>query len=108
MTTLYSWNVNGIRAARKKGFLAWLDRTAPDILAVQETKCHPDQLDEELREPAGYFSYWAYAEKKGYSGVALYSKQEPRQVTIGLGQAGAGYAIDKATAGLRASRRNIM
>ena len=85
MTTLYSWNVNGIRAAQKKGFLDWLDRTAPDIVAVQETKCHPDQLDEELRRPEGYYSYWAYAEKKGYSGVALYTKQEPLEVTIGLG-----------------------
>ena len=85
MTTLYSWNVNGIRAAHKKGFLAWLYQTAPDILAVQETKCHPDQLDEELRRPDGYFSYWAHAEKKGYSGVALYSRQEPLEVTIGLG-----------------------
>jgi exodeoxyribonuclease-3 len=85
MTILYSWNVNGIRAAHKKGFLAWLEQAGPDILAVQETKCHPDQLDAELRQPAGYHSYWAYAERKGYSGVALYSKREPRQVTIGLG-----------------------
>jgi exodeoxyribonuclease-3 len=87
MTTLISWNVNGIRAAQKKGFLEWLDRVAPNIVAVQETKAHPDQLDEELREPAGYHTYWAYAEKKGYSGVALYSRQEPLEVTIGLGVA---------------------
>lgn len=85
MTTLYSWNVNGIRAARKKGFLEWLETASPDVLAVQETKCHPDQLDPELRQPSGYFSYWAYAEKKGYSGVALFSKKEPLAVTIGLG-----------------------
>jgi exodeoxyribonuclease-3 len=85
MTTLYSWNVNGIRAAQKKGFLEWLDQIAPDVLAVQETKAHPDQLDDVLRRPAGYHTYWAYAEKKGYSGVALYSRQEPLDVTIGLG-----------------------
>lgn len=85
MTTLYSWNVNGIRAAQKKGFLGWLHKTEPDILAVQETKCHPGQLDDELRQPEGYHSYWAYAEKKGYSGVALYTRQEPLEVTIGLG-----------------------
>lgn len=85
MTTLYSWNVNGIRAARRKGFLEWLQKTEPDILAVQETKCHPNQLDDALREPAGYYSYWAYAERKGYSGVALFSKRKPFQVTIGLG-----------------------
>jgi exodeoxyribonuclease-3 len=85
MTTFYSWNVNGIGAAYKKGFLDWLQAASPDILAVQETKCHPDQLDDELRRPSGYHSYWAYAEKKGYSGVALYSKKKPLNVTIGLG-----------------------
>lgn len=82
---LYSWNVNGIRAAQKKGFLEWMEEVQPDILGVQETKAHPDQLDEELRNPPGYHSYWAAAEKKGYSGVALYSKTEPKDVRIGLG-----------------------
>jgi exodeoxyribonuclease-3 len=82
---LYSWNVNGIRAAEKKGFLDWLNATQPDILGVQETKAHPDQLSEALRQPEGYYSYWASAEKKGYSGVAIYSKTEPNQVQIGLG-----------------------
>ena len=85
MKKLYSWNVNGIRAAHRKGFLAWLEQTSPDILGIQETKCHPDQLVDELRNPPGYHTYWAYAEKKGYSGVALYTKQEPNQVKIGLG-----------------------
>ena len=85
MTWLCSWNVNGIRAAQKKGFLEWLKQAGPDVLAVQETKAHPDQLDEQLRQPAGYHTYWAYAEKKGYSGVALFSKEEPLEVTIGLG-----------------------
>jgi exodeoxyribonuclease-3 len=51
---LYSWNVNGIRAGQKKGFLTWLATTGPDVLAVQETKAHPDQLDNELRQPDGY------------------------------------------------------
>ncbi|KAA3655072.1 MAG: exodeoxyribonuclease III [Chloroflexi bacterium] len=85
MQILTSWNVNGIRAAHRKGFLSWLEQASPDILGIQETKCHPDQLDDALRNPPGYHSYWAYAEKKGYSGVALYTKQEPKQVTIGLG-----------------------
>jgi len=85
MQTLYSWNVNGIRAAQRKGFLSWLEQTGPDILGIQETKCHPDQLDDELSNPSGYYTYWASAEKKGYSGVALYTKQEPKQVSIGLG-----------------------
>ena len=84
-TTLYSWNVNGLRAAHKKGFLDWLHATQPDILSLQETKCHPDQLAPELRQPDGYHTYWAWAQKKGYSGVALYSKTEPNHVQIGLG-----------------------
>lgn len=85
MLTLYSWNVNGIRAAQKKGFLDWLDKTKPDILGIQETKAHPHQLDEELRNPVGYHSYWASAERKGYSGVALFTRIEPKSVQIGLG-----------------------
>lgn len=85
MTTLYSWNVNGIRAAHAKGLLAWLHQAQPDILCLQETKAHPDQLDAVLRQPDGYHTYWAWAEKKGYSGVALYSKREPNHVQIGLG-----------------------
>jgi exodeoxyribonuclease-3 len=85
MLTLFSWNVNGVRAAQRKGFLDWLYEAQPDILGIQETKCHPDQLDEELRRPKGYYTYWAAAEKKGYSGVALYSKQAPKSVQIGLG-----------------------
>lgn len=85
MLTFYSWNVNGIRAAQRKGFLTWLARTQPDIVAVQETKCHPDQLDEALRHPPGYHAYWAWAEKKGYSGVAVFTKRQPHSVQIGLG-----------------------
>ncbi len=85
MLTLYSWNVNGIRAAQKKGILDWLHKTKPDILGIQETKAHPDQLDEELRNPEGYHSYWASAERKGYSGVALFTRIEPISVQIGLG-----------------------
>ncbi len=85
MQTFYSWNVNGIRAAQRKGFLTWLHQAQPDILGIQETKCHPDQLDEALRQPEGYHTYWAWAEKKGYSGVALYTKEEPISVQIGLG-----------------------
>ncbi|MGJ3239572.1 MAG: exodeoxyribonuclease III [Anaerolineae bacterium] len=82
---LYSWNVNGVRAIEKKGFLDWLQNTQPDILGVQETKAHPDQLSDALLKPEGYYTYWAAAEKKGYSGVALYTRTEPRDVQIGLG-----------------------
>ena len=86
MLTLYSWNVNGIRAAQKKGLLDWITTTQPDILCLQETKAHPDQIDAALRQPDGYHTYWAWSTvKKGYSGVALYSKIEPQEVQIGLG-----------------------
>ena len=79
------WNVNGIRAVRGKGFLEWLYRESPDILCVQETKASPEQLDEDLREPKGYHVYWNYPERKGYGGVATFSKDEPRRVQNGFG-----------------------
>ena len=80
MKRIYSWNVNGIRAAARKGFINWLTETAPNVLAIQESKAQPEQLDEELLNIKGYKSYWFSAERKGYSGVALYSKEEPLAV----------------------------
>jgi len=74
---LYSWNVNGIRAAEKKGFLDWLAQSDGDVVAVQETKAHPDQLSAALLNPTGYHADWSSAEKKGYSGVATYSRAQP-------------------------------
>jgi exodeoxyribonuclease-3 len=85
MLSLYSWNVNGIRAALRKGFLDWLQEAQPDVLCIQETKAHPEQLDAELVQPEGYHAYWSSAERKGYSGVALFSKREPISVELGLG-----------------------
>ena len=82
---ILSWNVNGIRAAQKKGFLDWLARESPDILCVQETKAHPDQLDAFLLNPPGYHVYWNAAEKKGYSGVATFTKQKPLKIKTGFG-----------------------
>ncbi len=82
---LVSWNVNGIRAAHRKGFLDWLHAEAPDVLTVQETKAHPEQLAAKLRQPDGYHTWWASAERKGYSGVGIYSKSQPRDVQIGIG-----------------------
>jgi len=82
---LYSWNVNGIRAATKKGFLDWFNAAKPDVLCVQEIKAMPEQIPDDVREPEGYHTYWAPAERKGYSGVGLYSKVEPNNVQIGLG-----------------------
>jgi len=84
---LITWNVNGLRACEKKGFSAWLQSEKPDVLGLQETKSWPDQLDEELRTPKGYKTYFSCADKKGYSGVALYIKEELEvlNVTDGLG-----------------------
>jgi len=78
------WNVNGIRAIRNRGFLEWLDRESPDILCLQETKAHPEQLDEDLREPHGYRTCWNYPERKGYGGVATFTKTEPVAVKYGF------------------------
>lgn len=82
--TLYSWNVNGLRAAQRHGFEDWLEVAKPDLLCLQETKAHPDQLSEALREPSHYQTFWSSAERKGYSGVALYSRKAPQHVTYGL------------------------
>ncbi len=83
--TLLSWNVNGIRAAAKKGFVDWLVSASPDILCIQETKAALEQLSSDLVGPAGYKSYWSSARKKGYSGVAVYSRMEPIHVETSLG-----------------------
>ena len=82
---LLSWNVNGIRSVKNKGFLEWLNRESPDILAVQETKARPEQLDADLLEPENYFTYWSYPERKGYSGVGLYTREQPARVSYNLG-----------------------
>jgi exodeoxyribonuclease III len=82
---LVSWNVNGIRAVSKKGFFEWMEETRPDILGLQETKISSDQLTEELIKRKGYKSYFSHAEKRGYSGVALYTKEEPISVQEGFG-----------------------
>ena len=84
-TRILSWNVNGIRAVYKKGFLEWFFKEKADIVCVQETKAWAEQLVDELRNPVGYSSYFAEAERKGYSGVALYTRLEPREVRTGFG-----------------------
>ena len=80
-----SWNVNGLRAAHKKGFLAWFNGASPDIMCLQETKAHEEQLPEEVRTIAGYSSYFSTPEKKGYSGVGLYAKNAPESIQFGFG-----------------------
>ncbi len=82
---LLSWNVNGIRAIQKKGFLEWLKREKPDVLGIQETKAKPEQLDMFLMHPEGYHTFWNSAVRPGYSGVALFTKEQPQQVTMGFG-----------------------
>ena len=82
---LLSWNVNGIRAAAKKGFLQFLEKENPDIICIQETKAHKEQLTSEILEDHGYFTFWHSGEKKGYSGVATFCKEEPLFIQEGLG-----------------------
>jgi len=83
---ILSWNVNGIRAVIKKGFLEWLDREKPDILCIQETKAHRDQAGKEVTDHKKYHSFWHSAtSKKGYSGVATFTKEEPIHVDVGFG-----------------------
>ena len=82
---LISWNVNGIRAAVKKGFLDYLEKEDPDILCIQESKANKEQLSSEILEDHGYYAYWHSGIKKGYSGVATFSKKEPLFVQEGLG-----------------------
>ncbi len=82
---LISWNVNGVRAVVKKGFLDWLDQEQPDILCLQETKAHIDQLAAEILTDHGYHTFWHSGERRGYSGVATFCKEEPLYVQEGLG-----------------------
>ena len=83
---IISWNVNGIRANVKKGCFDWFINESPDIYCIQETKAHPDQLEEGVRNPAGYHSYFDHSKgRKGYSGVAVYSKVKPEKVEYGMG-----------------------
>ncbi|MFP6583474.1 MAG: exodeoxyribonuclease III [Candidatus Hydrogenedentota bacterium] len=83
-TTLVSWNVNGLRAVLKKGFSEWMEEAQPDIVCLQESRVLPSDLTDAQREPKGYTSIWNPAQKKGYSGVATYTKQEPLSVkTLG-------------------------
>ena len=79
---LISWNVNGIRACLTKGFEEVFKKMDADIFCLQETKCQPDQINLEFQ---GYTSYWNSAEKKGYSGTAIFTKQKPINVTYGIG-----------------------
>lgn len=78
-------NTNGIRAAARKGFFEWMAKEQPDVVCIQETKAQVDQLSDPIFHPEGYHSYFFDAERKGYSGTALYCKKKPNKVIKGLG-----------------------
>lgn len=83
---IISYNVNGVRAALRKDLIEWLRYSAPDVLCLQEIKAHTDQFDDRLFQEIGYtYRYWYPADRKGYSGVALLSKIEPKNVVFGTG-----------------------
>ena len=81
---LATWNVNSIRV-RLQAVLDWMAQTQPDVLCLQEIKAQTDQLEPTMVNPEGYHSYWNSAQKKGYSGVVIFSKVEPKSITYGLG-----------------------
>src|SRR5690606_10166187 len=83
---IVSWNVNGLRACAKKGFLRFLAESGADVVAVQEVRAAPAQLEPATREPPGWHTCFAPAERPGYSGVAIYSRVQPDAVEIGLGE----------------------
>lgn len=80
-------NVNGIRSAQRKGFYQWMQRQDADVICLQETRAHEEQLDAEVLSPAGYFAYFNPAQKQGYGGVAMYTRQRPDRVISKLGWA---------------------
>lgn len=82
---LHSWNVNGLRACGRGGFLKWFEDQGSDVVCLQEIKVRPEQLEEDLRNPLKYHAFWHPAEKAGYSGVAIFSKKEPLDVRYGIG-----------------------
>ncbi len=82
---ILSWNVNGIRAIHRKGNFGDVFKEQPDILCIQETKAHPEQLGEEITNVEGYHSYFEAGERKGYSGVAIYTKERPKEFKTGFG-----------------------
>ncbi len=83
---LLSWNVNGLRAAQRKGFLEWMQDSAPDVLCLQEIKAREEDLPEALRQVPGYHACFHSAKKKGYSGVAIYARRQPDEWFVGMGE----------------------
>jgi exodeoxyribonuclease-3 len=86
MKKIVSWNVNGIRAIYRKTKYEWFKEYNPDIICIQETKAHPEQLSNPQKRIEGYHSYFESAQRKGYSGVMVFTKDEPKEIIHGLGQ----------------------
>ena len=82
---IFSWNVNGIRAALKKGLLKWIEKESPEVLCIQETKANSSQVDSISFPPKGYKAFWNSADRKGYSGVLTLTKRKPKSVAMGMG-----------------------
>lgn len=82
---IYTWNVNGLRSILKKGFLDFIKDEDPDILCLQEIKLQEEQIDDEIKNLKGYYKYFSFANKKGYSGVAIFTKVEPKNIYYGIG-----------------------
>lgn len=82
---IISVNTNGIRAAARKGFFEWMEKQKADVVCIQETKAQEHQLDDPVFHPKGYYRYFHDAEKKGYSGVAIYSRVKPKKIQMGIG-----------------------
>ncbi len=82
---IISWNVNGMRAALRKGFMDWFHSEAPDMMCLQEIKATPNDLPDEMVTPEGYHSIWNPAQRRGYSGVAVLSKKKPKKYHLGMG-----------------------
>jgi exodeoxyribonuclease-3 len=85
MLRIISANLNGVRSAAKKGFFEWMVKQNADVICVQEIKAQEPELQSTLLRPEGYHAYFHYAEKKGYSGVGIYTRHQPKQVVTGLG-----------------------
>ncbi|MQA12353.1 MAG: exodeoxyribonuclease III [Pseudonocardiaceae bacterium] len=103
MLTVSTVNVNGLRAAAKKGYLEWLLATKADVVCLQEVRAEPDQLSPAVREPDGWYASWAPCGEKGRNGVGLLTRQQPRAVRIGFGEAefdGAGRYVEADLDGL--------
>ena len=82
---IISWNVNGIRSCGKKGLFDLWESQNPDLLCLQETKAHPDELEDPIVSPIGWQSYWSAAQRKGYSGTVIYTRKTPDEIHYGIG-----------------------